>query len=130
MSQLAEQMRTLGWRVHKDDGDSVVVSMPSKSELRKHERECWERMDPVLRARAVEILRREIPHDVKDQVRKAVAADPDWLVGQHFFWGMAIRNVLRVPSEGEGIKDVATPTGNWDDCYVPALEEALELATD
>ena len=40
----------------------------------------------------------------------------------HFGFGMAIRNSLRTA----GFLDNQTPSGNWDDHYVPVLEAVLD----
>ncbi len=75
----------------------------------------------VLR-KASDVLKTEIPEDTKQEIREMIMKDPErWCVPYHFFWGMAIRNLLR----RAGLKDDLLPTGNWDDYYIQCIEEAV-----
>jgi len=79
-----------------------------------------------LRAKAVNALRMELSPETQAEIRKAIAQDPDtWWAASHFFWGMAIRNFLR----HHCCLDEQLPTGNWDDYYVQAVEEAVQDET-
>ncbi len=44
-----------------------------------------------------------------------------WAIPHHFFWGMAVRNLLRQKGFGESYFSVE----NLDDFYIPLVEEAL-----
>jgi hypothetical protein len=103
-----------------------------------------ERLPEEDRARAVAILRKELDRDTLVQVRAAMAlyGRHEWVHELHFhmFGGMSIRNVLRrggfpdkdlpdlsdiygVPPSQEGVR-------NWDDFYIPVLEQAARSLDD
>ena len=57
-------------------------------------------------------------------LREMAASNPVlWATPHHFIWGMWMRNRLR----GAGCQDSRYPTGNLDDYYVRAVEEALHV---
>lgn len=106
-----------------------VHELPPLAEIRRDEALAWSRLDPSLRERAVKHLRRVLPPAWADAIRAAIEEHgAEWTskIGDdplyvfHFSHGMAIRNMLR-----EAVGDADLPSGNWDDYYVPALEEAL-----
>lgn len=73
--------------------------------------------------KAVAFLREDLK-DVADDVRKAIAKDPQdhwWIAPYHFGWGMAVRNRLRKHNFGEEPFGVA----NLDNIYVELIEEAM-----
>lgn len=84
-----------------------------------------------LRERAVEHLRAHMSAETAEQIRDLQAADPElWWAVHHFGMGMNVRNLLR-----EVIKDDELPPveydkfeeyRNWDDYYIPVLEEAAD----
>ena len=77
-------------------------------------------------APAVDWLRGYLDFTVVDQIRTAIAADPEhWVAPYHFFWGMAIRNALRQAGFGEDY----WPIWNLDDIYVPLVERAVGMRT-
>jgi hypothetical protein len=75
------------------------------------------------RTAAVEFLKGEI--DV-EQIRTLSYADPEWWVGGHFHWGMAIRNRLR--SGGFGEKELGVD--NLDDYYIGLVELAVGVTSE
>lgn len=86
-----------------------------------------------LHKRAVEHVRAAMSDSVAAQIRDLHAADPEkWWADHHFFMGMGVRNLLR-----EIIKDEELPPvdyggesySNWDDYYIPVLEEAAGCRT-
>jgi hypothetical protein len=89
--------------------------------LREYEHRVWAELDEGIKQRAVEHLRGAMSDSLKAQTRELMAKAPEgWIVPYHFNTGMAIRNMLR-----EVIKDDELPSGNWDDYYVRAVEEAV-----
>lgn len=63
-------------------------------------------------------------HD--DEIEKMKKENPSgrpFFMSPHMTLGMGIRNLLRA----EGLLDKETPTGNWDDYYIEAIEHALGL---
>ena len=122
----------------------------TKDEMREMYDAAWEAVDPKVRARAVEVLQKDMADDALAEVRKGVEehGTHEWIhhepftstldldgqsmvVSFHHMQGMAIRNALRAG----GVKDADLPpfdayygdgtdVRNWDDYYVQALEEA------
>jgi hypothetical protein len=77
-----------------------------------------EKTDPVLT-----LLRKQITPQDQDLIRNRILEDPeDWYVKSHFFFGMAIRNLLREHGYGEDY----WPIWNLDDIYVHLLEESVK----
>jgi hypothetical protein len=74
------------------------------------------------KAPALEMLRKEITPEDQDKMRQEIALTPeDWYVPYHFWFGMAIRNLLREKGFGEKYWGI----WNLDDIYVWLLEEAV-----
>ena len=74
------------------------------------------------KAPAVAMLRRELPASTRQEIRDAIAADPDnWAIPYHFWWGMGVRNLLR----REGFDEAYWPIWNLDDLYVMLVEDAV-----
>jgi len=77
--------------------------------------------------KAVEFLKRNIPSEVKEQIKEEYKIDPvHWCSPYHFSWGMFIRNKLR----DNVCTDDKLPSGNFDDYYVRFVELALGLRED
>jgi hypothetical protein len=75
-----------------------------------------------LKAPAVKMLRETIPEETQQEIRAAIAADPEyWATPYHFWWGMSIRNLLREKGFGEDY----WPIWNLDDIYVMLVEDAV-----
>ena len=88
------------------------------------------------------VLYRAIPEDQKapalaflrdllstdaTEIRRRHMANPDtWWAGEHFFWGMTIRNALRTAGFGETYFHIL----NLDDIYIQLIEEALGLGAE
>lgn len=84
--------------------------------------ELWLDLDPDLRARAVKIILDELPADVMDDLVKRCFVDgEDWYITHHHGWGTSIRNLLR----SKGLRDEQVPSGNLDDYYGCAVNEAI-----
>lgn len=72
--------------------------------------------------------------ETAEEIRDLQAADPEtWWAMHHFGMGMHVRNLLR-----EVIKDDELPPveyddecsyQNWDDYYIPVLEEAADCGS-
>jgi hypothetical protein len=76
-----------------------------------------------LKSPALEMLRIELKPAYSD-ILAAYRANPErWYVGSHFYWGMAVRNLLREKGFGEEYFGVH----NLDDIYIALVEEALNL---
>lgn len=96
--------------------------LPSESMVDFHSR-IYAQYSDEKKAPAVYMLRKELSKDVQQQIREAVAADPEnWCAPYHFFWGMAIRNLLRDKGFGEDY----WPIWNLDDIYVSLVEDAVK----
>lgn len=81
----------------------------------------WAALDPEIRRRSVKYLRSWITVENAEECRAQMQENPGtWMIPHHMFFGMAIRNKLR-----EVVRDDDLPTGNWDDYYVAAFEEAI-----
>ncbi len=72
-------------------------------------------------AQAVEFLKKELTAVAPD-IRKAIAASPEWIDPYHFGWGMGVRNLLRQNMFGEKEMHVE----NLDNIYVELIEEAMQ----
>jgi len=71
--------------------------------------------------KSVIFLSKNIPDDVKEQVKEEWKRDPNhWATPYHFSYGMFIRNQLR----NNVCRDEELPTGNFDDYYVRFVELA------
>lgn len=58
----------------------------------------------------------------QSEIKAAIAEDPEgWFAPYHFYWGMAVRNLLRTEGYGEDY----WPVGNLDDIYVELVEDAV-----
>lgn len=84
-----------------------------------------------LRERAVEHLRAHISAETAEQIRDLQAADPElWWAVHHFGMGMTVRNLLREVIEDDELPPVPYDDErsyqNWDDYYIPVLEEAAD----
>jgi len=95
---------------------------PYKGEsLADYHRRKWDELDTNLKRIAVRHLRKTTTVEVAEEARKLMEVDPEeWMGEHHFFSGVSIRNQLR-----QVMYDSYLPTGNWDDYYVRAFEEAI-----
>lgn len=107
--------------------------------LLESERAEWAKVAPEMRNCCVAYLRDQLPAQLLDDVRKAIAEHGDDWISEiynkkprmsdpfyiphvfHMQEGMGVRNLLR-----DIVKDDELPSGNWDDAYVPCLEEAVQ----
>lgn len=101
--------------------DSIVENKMSLSEW--HEK-CLQECPQWIVEKSVSFLSRNIPEDVKEQIREEWKNDPEhWATPFHFSYGMFIRNQLR----NNVCSDDKLPTGNFDDYYVPFIEIACGI---
>ena len=92
-------------------------------EFREYHERKWAELSEEVKTKAVDFLRTAFPEETKEEIRPLIANNPDhWCSAHHFFWGMSVRNMLR----DAGLKDDLLPSGNWDDYYVKAIEEAVK----
>ena len=78
-----------------------------------------------IRSQALCFLGKFVTTEQKKFFREKIAENPEtWWVGGgwHFGGGMFIRNKLR----DEVCLDDQLPSRNWDDYYIPLLEEAIK----
>ena len=78
-------------------------------------------LDPEIKVKAIAVLRQDLPDDSKIEIRNAMQESDMWYVSHHFYWGMAIRNLLR----DKVCLDDKLPTRNWDDYYIECVEAAV-----
>jgi hypothetical protein len=80
------------------------------------------RIEPCIRKRAVEFLRKELAPEM-EIIKAAIASDPqEWWVAHHFSGMMGVRNLLR--RNGFGEKELSID--NLDDYAVGLVELAAE----
>lgn len=99
---------------------------PAEDDLEAYYDEKLGEIPPEFLRRAVAFLQRELPDEVKAQVRAAYARyGSQWIIkeSQHFGWGVTVRNTLREC----GLTDDHLPDQNWDDYYQQVVEVALGL---
>ena len=101
------------------------MSIFTDAELKEFHDDRWNELSEELKQRivkeAVKILQKI---DNINELKAHVVSNPlNWATPIHFYWGMWFRNQLR--TEGNILDDVL-PTGNWDDYYVRAVEEAIK----
>lgn len=83
-------------------------------------------LKPEIKAPALALLARELKED-SEAIAVVYKANPAyWWTSYHFYWGMGIRNLLRLHGFGENYFKV----DNLDDIYIALVEEALELKSD
>lgn len=94
----------------------------------KYKDEKLAELSEPLVTRAVDCLVHIISNQDKYDLLKLYEEDPNekWFVGQHFGYGMYIRNQLR----SAGITDDLLPDRNWDDYYIQILEIAIGIRTN
>lgn len=72
---------------------------------------------------AMQCINLALPENTKQQVREAIAADPEnWVAPYHHGWGMAMRNLLREHGLGEDYFGI----DNLDCIYTFLIEDALK----
>jgi hypothetical protein len=83
----------------------------------------YEEIPYELKIPVLAMLAQELRFSVAD-IRREYKADPEnWSSAYHFWWGMAVRNLLREKGYGEAYFKVH----NLDDIYISLVEEALKL---
>jgi hypothetical protein len=81
-------------------------------------------LTPELKAPALAMLAVELAPAL-EEILPMYKADPEhWAAPHHFFWGMAVRNLLR----DKGFGETHFSVHNLDDIYIPLVEEALKLS--
>jgi hypothetical protein len=97
------------------------------SDLNDHHTKMMLMMPDVYKLKAIKYIRLNIPEDQAEMIKEDfVEVGDKWWAGNHFTWGMAVRNKLR-----ENVcTDDKLPGSNWDGFYVPLVEIALGLRED
>lgn len=81
-------------------------------------------LSPEIIEKGVRHLKKILTLETVEQIKEDYAKDPDtWWAGEHFGWGMMIRNFLR----DNVCLDTVLPSQNWDDYYVVLVEIACGL---
>ena len=96
---------------------------PTQPMTFEQQREYYISLPAEKKAPAVALLREKISDADKQKIRDAIEKDGrGWITPHHFWFGMAIRNILRDEGFGEGY----WPIWNMDDIYVYLIEEAVQ----
>lgn len=96
---------------------------------RKIENERWLELPEDFRTRVTTYLKENLSPEFLNGIREAFKENPEgWWSrsGWHFGQGMSVRNLLR----RRGFRDEQLPTGNWDDYYIQAIEDAAGVIND
>lgn len=125
------RMAKLAAKKAEEEGKATAAQV-----LDQYHKERWAELSPELQRKAVAYLSDKLPPNFLTEVAAAHREyGPEWVnqIGKkddpfyvfHMMDGMGVRNLLR-----DVILDKELPTGNWDDFYTQALEEAaLESST-
>jgi hypothetical protein len=74
--------------------------------------------------RAVDFLIWKVPRETFEEVYRKMKEDPSWLLSQHRFWGMGVRNLLR---EGGFHWNAIALDDSWMAIVTEAMKRVLKI---